>query len=80
LTYFESKKLYVTGDKKQIPIIIFNFWQTISPLLDFIEYNFRTKDGEFFDIWRSIQYGLNAIFVTFSLFVLFYKIKYLNFA
>ena len=31
-------------------------------------------------IWRSLQYGLNANFIIFGLLVLFYKIKYLNFA
>jgi len=35
---------------------------------------------QFDQIWRALQYGLNANFIICGLLVLYYKIKYLNIA
>jgi hypothetical protein len=80
LTYFETKKMILTKDKLQIPVIIYNGWQVIMPLFDMIEYMNISPSPTFDAIWRALQYGLNANFIIFGLIVLLYKIKYLNIA
>ena len=57
---------------------MYNFWQTIVPLLAMIGY--MDSDPTFTKVFRSLQYGINANFIILGLIVLLYKIKYLNFA
>ncbi len=50
-------------------------------MFDLLENFIGENLGEQFEqIWRALQYGLNANFIIFGLLVLYYKIKYLNVA
>jgi hypothetical protein len=81
LTYFETKKMIETKDKKQLLIIVYNFMQIVIPIIDLVENAIGERLGDTIrSIWRALQFGLNANFIIMGLLVLFYKIKYLNIA